>query len=245
MQQQELPFEIRDMRHKEKFEIDDFYLNGFAKKCGIYATGVYISLCRHANKEQQCWPSIKKIAEELNISEKQVSRSLAILEKNKIIFKKRMGKKLNNRYVLLDKSEWTGSPFTTDSQSDHLRTDSPIHSKESQLRTTHSKEAIPSIAGKEINSLIEKFKPINPFYERLFANTTQRGALERLFKKMGRDKLEEILAILPKINKTPYAPTITTPFQLENKLGDLIAFIQKERSKLPTITKINKDGTIN
>ena len=139
MEQQELPFEIRDMRHKEKFEIDDFYLNGFAKKCGIYATGVYVSLCRHVNKEQQCWPSIRKIAEELNISEKQVSRSLAILEKYKIIFKKRLGKKLNNRYILLDKSEWTHSPITTDSQSDHLRTDSPIHSKDTQLRYTQKK----------------------------------------------------------------------------------------------------------
>ena len=85
MEQQKFQFEVRDMRHKEKFQIDDIYLNGYAKKCGIYATGVYISLCRHSDaKLQECWPSIRKIAEELNISEKQVGRALKILEENKL-----------------------------------------------------------------------------------------------------------------------------------------------------------------
>ncbi len=148
MEQLSIQFEVRDMRHKEKFEIDDIYLNGHAKKCGIYATGVYMALCRHANKEQYCWPSIKKIAEELNISDKQVGRAVKILEKNRIIIKRRSGKKMNNRYVLLDKSEWTtspiseqtDSPITTDPQSDHIGTDSPIHSKESHIRTTHIRD---------------------------------------------------------------------------------------------------------
>ena len=109
MEQQKFEFEVRDMRHKEKFEIDDIYLNGYAKKCGVYATGVYISLCRHANnKTQECWPSIRKIAEELNISQVMVQKSLKILEKSKIILKKQTGKGLNNRYILLDKSMWIG-----------------------------------------------------------------------------------------------------------------------------------------
>src|SRR3990167_3835297 len=106
-QQQNLPFEIRDMRHKEKFQIDDIYLNGYAKKCGIYATGVYISLCRHVDsKTQECWPSIRKIAKELDISPVMVQKSIKILEENKIIIRKQIGKGLNNRYFLLDKSSW-------------------------------------------------------------------------------------------------------------------------------------------
>ena len=88
MEQLSFGFEVRDMRHKEKFQIDDIYLNGYAKKCGIYATGVYVSLCRHADTDQKCFPSLKKIAEELNISEKQVGRAIKILEENRIIFKK-------------------------------------------------------------------------------------------------------------------------------------------------------------
>lgn len=97
---------IRDLRNKAHFLIDDAYLNGYAKKCGIYATGIYMSLCRHADKEQKCWPSIQKIAEELSIGRKSVMIGLQRLEKHGIIKKERVGKKLTNRYTLVDKSYW-------------------------------------------------------------------------------------------------------------------------------------------
>jgi DNA-binding Lrp family transcriptional regulator len=143
-EQQQLPFEVRDMRHKEKFQIDDVYLNGYAKKCGIYATGVYVSLCRHADsKTQECWPSIKRIAEELNIGINTVKRAIKILEENHLIIKKRLGKKLNNRYILLDKSEWSDSPvraITSPPQGHHYGPHRDFHSKDTQLRNTHNKE---------------------------------------------------------------------------------------------------------
>ncbi len=97
---------VRDLRRKEKFFIDDEYLNGYAKKCGIVATAVYASLCRHADKKQKCYPSIKKLAEEHNISTRRVYRALNMLEQYNIIRRKRMGKQLTNRYYLLDKTEW-------------------------------------------------------------------------------------------------------------------------------------------
>lgn len=138
--QQEL-FEVRDMRHKEKFQIDDEYLNGYAKKCGVYATGVYISLCRHANKEQNCFPSLNKIAEELAVSKSQVRRAIKILIKHNIIKVKRLGKKLNNRYYLIDKSEWSGRTLTVSPQNTHLYPGRTLHSKDTQLRNTHIRES--------------------------------------------------------------------------------------------------------
>jgi hypothetical protein len=81
----------------------------------------------------------------------------------------------------------------------------------------------------DIFDLIELFKPINPTYERLFANKSQRAALERLLKKLGREELEQIIKALPQTNKMQFAPVITTPYVLEMKLGNLIAFIQKEQ----------------
>jgi len=141
MEQQQIPFEVRDMRHKEKFQIDDLYLNGYAKKCGIYATGVYVSLCRHADsKTQECWPSIKRIAEELNIGTTAVKGAIKVLEENHIILRKRMGKKLNNRYILLDKSEWRGASITESPHVHHYGRHTSIHSKDTQLRNTHNKD---------------------------------------------------------------------------------------------------------
>lgn len=99
----------------------------------------------------------------------------------------------------------------------------------------HSKE---DFAGKEINHLISLFKEVNPNYERLFSNKTQRAALERLVKKFGKDKVENMIKVLPKILEKPYAPTITTPVQLENKLADLIAFLKKEKAKKPRVVEL-------
>ena len=82
-----------------------------------------------------------------------------------------------------------------------------------------------------IFDLIELFKPINPSYEKFFRNTTQRGALERLVKKFGPGKVEEIISILPITNTKKYAPTITTPLQLEDKLGQLVAFTKQQKSE--------------
>ena len=82
--------------------------------------------------------------------------------------------------------------------------------------------------GKEINDLISLFKEVNPSYQRLFGNKTQRSALERLVKQHGQEKIEWAIKVLPKTNKTKFAPVITTPYMLESKLGQLIAFMQKE-----------------
>ena len=87
-------------------------------------------------------------------------------------------------------------------------------------------------AGKDINNLIELFKEVNPNYEILFKNKTQRAAIERMVSKFGREKVENAIKVLPQIINKPYAPRITTPIQLENKLGELKAFYEQEKSKV-------------
>jgi len=104
--QQEKKFDVRDLRKKDKFVVDDQFLNGYAKFVGIYAVGVYSSLCRHANKKQKCWPSIEKIKQELDIGRNSIIQAIKRLSFWNIIKKIRVGKKLTNRYYLVDKSEW-------------------------------------------------------------------------------------------------------------------------------------------
>ncbi len=150
-------FEVRDMRHKEKFFVDDEYLNGYAKSCGVYATSVYLSLCRHADKEQKCWPSIRKIAKEHNISPTMVQKGIKDLKDYRIILTQQIGKGLNNRYLLLDRSEWISVPQSDTPTVSHRGTPvchhtpvsvpphntgvchhTPIHSKDTHIRI-HSK----------------------------------------------------------------------------------------------------------
>jgi len=100
---------------------------------------------------------------------------------------------------------------------------------------SNTKYSEASLAGKEINEIIDLFKNINPSYQKFFGNKTQRSAVERLLKKLGREKLEQAISLLPKTNQEKYAPTITTPLQLEDKLAGLIAFVQKEKNNKNTI----------
>jgi len=99
-------FEVRDLRERNRYVVDIKFLNGYARFLRIYAVGVYDSLCRHANKEQKCWPSINKIATELDICRNKVIESIKYLEFWQIIKKRRVGKEATNRYFLLDKKHW-------------------------------------------------------------------------------------------------------------------------------------------
>lgn len=78
-----------------------------------------------------------------------------------------------------------------------------------------------------VNNLIEMFKEVNPSYERLFAQKPQRAAMERLLKKYGLEKTERTVQAAVGAYGKEYAPTITTPVQLEAKLGQLIGYWQR------------------
>ena len=110
-----MQIEIRDRRRKEMFKMDDEYLNGYAKLCGPWSTLVYVSLCRHAGKGEEAFPSIELLASELAISEPTVLKGIKNLEKWEIIFVKREKDKKTKRqkkniYVLIDKSYWKPKP---------------------------------------------------------------------------------------------------------------------------------------
>jgi len=85
------------------------------------------------------------------------------------------------------------------------------------------------IDGKTFNETIYLFKPVNPSVNRLFAQKGQRSALERLIKQHGIEKIRGMIELLPLLLKEPYAPIITTPYQLEAKLGQVIVFMERRK----------------
>lgn len=234
---------IIDQRNKEKFQVDDAYLNGMAKKCGWQATLVYICLCRHANKEQECFPSIKLMSEKLGVGRNTTIKGIKNLEKYNIIKVERErlknGTWLNNVYILIDKSEWKEYQVANsnkgvvankdlDSVPQGLGVVSIRDTKDTHnINETHNKDITANAVGNEINFLIDLFKSVNPAYQQLFKRKPQREAISRLAKSMGREKLEQAIKILPEIRTNKYAPVITTPTQLEEKMGSLISFLQR------------------
>lgn len=87
----------------------------------------------------------------------------------------------------------------------------------------------------QVNDLINLFKEVNPNYEQLFKNTNQRKSLERLLKKNSYEQLSKMIKFLEKSNQDKFAPIITTPSQLESKLGQLLAWAQKKKNNEPII----------
>ena len=81
-----------------------------------------------------------------------------------------------------------------------------------------------------INVLIDEFEPVNPSCYRLFANKTQRAALERLIDKHGFEKIRHSIQYACSVAGQEFAPIITTPVQLETKLGQLIIFYKRKHN---------------
>ncbi|HET6516382.1 MAG TPA: helix-turn-helix domain-containing protein [Thermodesulfovibrionales bacterium] len=102
----EMQFEKRNIYTNDHFVMDDVYMDHYAKVCGVYATCVYMGLCRYADRiTQSCSPRISLLADKLNISTRQVIRVLKILEYYKIIRIERTPGEVN-KYLLIDSKYW-------------------------------------------------------------------------------------------------------------------------------------------
>lgn len=62
-----------------------------------------------------------------------------------------------------------------------------------------------------------------------FGNKTERKAAEWLLKKYGLDKTINTIKYAMSLNGKPYAPVISTPYQLKNNLVKLIAYYKREQ----------------
>lgn len=91
-------------------------------------------------------------------------------------------------------------------------------------KKAHTKETIT----KDINIYIANFKKINPTYEIIYKNTTERGALERLIKKFGWSDIEAKINFLAQYKNDKYCPQAFTPYQMERKWPQLEAYILKK-----------------
>lgn len=208
--------------------------------------GLISSLCR---KEGYCWASNKFLAEYSEIPIGTLRKYLKLLERKEWIKSEVSPEEGNQRRIFLILPDFSrGGMSTLTHNREHRGMSTLTHNREQRYVHAHTQPradiynnkdinnidinnilAKQSFAGKEINDLIKKFESINPSYERLFGNTTQRAAMERLVKKWGEEKVSKMIGYLPKTNQMKYAPVITTPLMLENKLAQLIGFINREQ----------------
>lgn len=168
-----------------------------------------------------------------------LSRKMAVETLNKLVTKRllvKTKKYVNTLQFNKNHEEWVVTNRTLGSYESVTRVVTKTEPKlvtnpkpTKEKKETITKETIPNgIDGTKINTFIGLFKNINPSFERLYAQKGQRDAMSRLVSRYGEQKVENMLRELPSILQKPYAPIITTPYQLEQKLGALLIFIKKE-----------------
>lgn len=237
---------IIDQRSKSKFIIDDEYLNGYARLCGIYATGVYVSLCRHADRDQYCFPGEELIAQELNVSTKSVQRAIKKLRSWGIIkIQKRKRKKgmwKNNSYILLDKSIWKPKPIQeadslldtnqrtyipdpSDCETFDQGTDSLIkeaNNEGNKLKETH----IPaqSAENKIMDIFLSKNPALNP------KSKYQKNAVKKMIEIFGFEEVENFCKKTLNEKGKEFMPIITTPTEMLSKWVKMKKYFEKKET---------------
>jgi len=175
-------------------------------------------------KEGQLVTGRKELSKETGIPETTIERILGFLENDGQI-----GQQKTTKYRLITIVNWesfqNGSDnkrTTNGQQTDTNKNDKNV--KKNKNNTQSSDED-----GKEVNQIIDLFKDVNPSYERLFSNKTQRAAVSRLVKKWGFDKVSGMVLSLESVITQKFAPRITTPIELERDLGKLVAFWKQNK----------------
>src|SRR5262245_6242165 len=120
---------LQDARRTYTFYMDDDLIDTFGPHIGAYGLAVYAFLARHA-KEQQCFPSYKRMCEKLGLSRQTITRTLKRLADVGLIIKHKRrtaaGDPDTNLYTLCDLShlhrQRGTSPEDVRTSSDYLRT---------------------------------------------------------------------------------------------------------------------------
>jgi hypothetical protein len=81
----------------------------------------------------------------------------------------------------------------------------------------------------EVNKLLKEFQDINPTIN--YGNKTQRSCCENLIKKFGYEKVLSTLNYYKSVRAEKYCPSISTPYELEQKMGGLLNFYHKSIKK--------------
>lgn len=114
--------------------------------------------------------------------------------------------------------------------------------QKSNIQKTVTKDTITKDISEQssqgVVDVINAFKDVNPANGKWYANTTQRSACERLIKTHGLDKVLAFVSFVAKSNGKPYAPTISTPLQLEDKLPALKAWAQRKSAPQKEIIRV-------
>lgn len=190
-------------------------------------------------KDGKCTASNGTLAKIAGTNMRSVSNSLNRLEERGYIVRLYKDEAKRNRTEIITKisfrqatkpsAAWMKRDSSLDERHDSSLDEQSINTKGSNRNNTKA-SARSAEDEKAIGEVIFAFQAVNPTYKNLFNRKPQREAAWRLLEQFGKEKLIGMIGYLPHSNANRYAPTITTPAQLEMKMGELKAWADKQRS---------------
>jgi len=202
---------------------------------------VFMWICRFADSDGLCFPSKKTLSAASGVSKRRVFDCLSELEEAGILRQetRKRGKTFtSNLYQVMLVEPQVVQEVHEGSAGGALGVvhQVPNNSIQVELQSNELNLATASVAG-EINQVMELFQTtLNPTIK--YGNKTQRKAIEELIGQFGLARVVKMVEYSGKISGEQFAPVITTPYQLQSKIGQLIAYHKKSFNKPQVVTSI-------
>lgn len=134
------------------------------------------------------------------------------------------------------KQPTSNQPSTTNKNDNNYKNDKKVPIGNKGLRLLKPDDLVD---GKAINQVISVFYELNPAIP--YNRNDYRKSASELIRRLGLDATLEIakIAVQAAMSSDQYAPRITTPVQLQTKLGDLKVYIIKHLNKQLTHLDLN------
>lgn len=174
--------------------------------------------------------SISQFQKSTKMNHKQAVRTIKTLVSKQILLKENGVYTFNKNW-----EEWVVSKRTPSVQTDTP----PVSNRTPKVvsKRTPTKERKKGIQKKggfaPIGAeIIKAFTLVDPKNKTYYNNTTQRSACDFLLEEFGLDTVLKRISVLPKTNKVPYFPTITSPYELKEKWQKLEDAVERKKGEL-------------
>lgn len=209
-----------------------------------FTQSVYLWICEHADDEGLCYPSITTLSKEAGVSRRQVMREITNLENLGILQKEIRAinnKKTTNLYqiMILDEPPVVvpASHHPSASQSPPVVPASHIELNPGELTPVNDPAASAADGGKTNRILTDAERVIEVFYRTVnptisWGDGRNRRAAQKLIDSIGLQPALTAAEFACASQGDRYCPTITTPYQLMDKLASLRKYyLTKNQSK--------------
>ena len=190
---------------------------------------LYGEITALSSKEGFCWASNQYFAELYGVSTRSITEWMSELSEKKFI-KAEIENNYDRKIFIINQT-----PVEENFQGVRRKLPGGVRRKLPHINTSNNNtinDSNAGVANQEIVDLISTFKGNNPSYEQLFARKPQRAAAARLISKHGFEKIKKLTEYAVHVSGHKYAPTILDPYSLEKNAGKLIAYYQKENTKV-------------